>query len=137
MHPLETYLTQLREIHATGAGVPETSYYGALENLFNEVGRKLKPRVRCVLTLQNRGAGLPDGGLFAAEQFTKTSDEKPIQGQKPARGAIVFVDEESDADQRRLRRFKHEDACNRPFTRLQYPHGGTLVHDQAERGKYG
>jgi hypothetical protein len=48
MHPVETYLKDLSEIRRTGGGVAEESYYGALENLLNEVGRKLKPRVRCV-----------------------------------------------------------------------------------------
>ncbi len=88
MHPLESYLAQLRDIHATGAAVDETSYYGALENLFNEIGKKLKPKVRCVIQLKNRGAGHPDGGLFTADQFEKKSDAEPLRGQKPARGAI-------------------------------------------------
>jgi hypothetical protein len=42
--PLETYLTELRDIHRSGAGVKETSCYGALANLLNEIGKKLKPR---------------------------------------------------------------------------------------------
>ncbi len=62
--PLEKYLTGLRDIRSSGAGVDETSYYGQLENLFNEIGRTLKPRVKCILQLKNRGAGNPDGGLF-------------------------------------------------------------------------
>jgi hypothetical protein len=39
MTSLETYLRQLRE--ARPAAVNETSYYGALANLFNAVGDKL------------------------------------------------------------------------------------------------
>jgi hypothetical protein len=50
-HPVETYLSELREIRSTGGGSAEISYYGALEALLNEVGRKLKPRVRCVHNL--------------------------------------------------------------------------------------
>jgi hypothetical protein len=69
MSPLEAYLRELREIRATGAAQPETSFYGPLANLFNEVGASRKPKVRCVIQLANRGAGLPDGGLFSAEQF--------------------------------------------------------------------
>jgi hypothetical protein len=88
MNPLEIYLTDLRDIHASGAGVAETSYYPALSNLFNEVGRSLKPKVRCVINLANRGAGLPDGGLFTRDQFQKGGDAEPKQGQPPARGAI-------------------------------------------------
>jgi hypothetical protein len=66
MNPLESYLTQLRDIRCTGAAVAETSFYPALSNLFNEIGKGLRPKVRCVINIANRGAGLPDGGFFAA-----------------------------------------------------------------------
>jgi hypothetical protein len=46
MHPLETYLKELYEIRSTGAAIPETSYYGALAALFNEVGKTLNPKSR-------------------------------------------------------------------------------------------
>ena len=85
---LAEYLTELQTIHATGAGVPETSYYPALSNLFNAVGKTLKPRVKCVINLGNQGAGIPDGGLFTADQFQRQADDSPKVGQKPARGAI-------------------------------------------------
>jgi hypothetical protein len=88
MSPLESYLTELRDTHSTGAGVAEASYYPALSNLFNEIGKSLKPKVRCVVNLANRGAGLPDGGLFTADQFQKPGDKEPKKGQPPSRGAI-------------------------------------------------
>ena len=88
MDPLETYLDELRDVHSTGAGVAETSYYPALSNLFNEIGKSLKPKVRCVINLANRGAGLPDGGLFTPDQFQKARDAEPKKGQPPSRGAI-------------------------------------------------
>ena len=50
---LEEYLSELKAIHASGAGVAETSYYPALSNLFNAVGKTLKPKVRCLMTLKN------------------------------------------------------------------------------------
>src|SRR5665811_2334176 len=53
----------------------------------NEVGAKLRPKVRCLINLQNAGAGIPDGGLFTASQFPKGGAE-PLSGQLPARGAI-------------------------------------------------
>jgi len=87
MNPAEAYLTELRNIRASGAAVPETSGYGAMANLLNEVGAKLKPKVRCLINLQNAGAGIPDGGLFTASQFPKSGAE-PLSGQLPARGAI-------------------------------------------------
>jgi hypothetical protein len=87
MNPLETYLRELRDIHATGAAVPETSYYAPLANLLNEVGRTLKPRVRCVINLANLDAGIPDGGLFTPDQIKK-DDPNPVHGQAPSRGVM-------------------------------------------------
>jgi hypothetical protein len=83
MHPLHDYLRDLHEIRATGAGVKETSYYPPLANLLNAVGQQLKPRVRCVINLNNQGAGLPDGGLFTPDQIQKGADD-PLDGQPPA-----------------------------------------------------
>jgi hypothetical protein len=80
MNPLETYLQSLYDIYSSGAGVPETSGYGALANLFNEVGKSLKPRVRCLINIANKGAGLPDGGLFTPDQFQKRAKGELIEG---------------------------------------------------------
>jgi len=88
VHPVEKYLKDLSEIHRTGGGVAEESYYGPLENLLNEVGRKLKPRVRCVAQLKNMGAGEPDFGLYTANQFQRGGDARPIEGPPPERGVI-------------------------------------------------
>jgi hypothetical protein len=85
---LEEYLSEVNAIRASGAGVAETSYYPALSNLFNAVGKTLKPRVRCLISINNQGAGLPDGGLFTAEQFQRQASSEPKPGQLPARGAI-------------------------------------------------
>jgi hypothetical protein len=87
-NPVEQYLKDLSEIRRTGGGVAEESYYGPLENLLNEIGRKLKPRVRCVGQLKNIGAGEPDFGLYTANQFQRANDAHPMEGQKPERGVI-------------------------------------------------
>lgn len=97
MHPVETYLTELRDIRSSGAGVDETSYYSPLANLLNEIGKQLKPRVRCIMNLRNQGAGMPDGGLFTPEQFPKGSHEAPQQGAKPTRGVIEAKPTKDDA----------------------------------------
>jgi hypothetical protein len=97
MEPLETYLVELRNIRASGAAVPETSGYGALANLLNDVGHKLKPRVRCFINLANTGAGIPDGGLFTANQFDKAQAVEPLTGQMPARGALEVKPVTDDA----------------------------------------
>lgn len=85
---VEKYLKDLGEIWRTGGGVAEESYYGPLANLLNEIGKRLKPRVRCVAQLKNTGAGEPDFGLYTANQFQRANDARPMEGQKPERGAI-------------------------------------------------
>jgi hypothetical protein len=65
--------------------------------MLNEIGKTLKPKVRCVLTLANRGAGNPDGGLFTSSQFQKTSDADPLPGQPPERGVIEVKPTGDDA----------------------------------------
>jgi len=97
MHPLETYLRELREIRSSGQALPETSYYPALSNLFNEIGKQLKPRVRCIINIRNRGAGLPDGGLFTPDQFQNASGSEPLAGQTPSRGVIEVKSTRDDA----------------------------------------
>lgn len=69
MNHLETYLTHLRDARATGEAVKETSFYPALSTLLDAFGAELKPKVKCVINIKNRGAGIPDGGLFTAEQL--------------------------------------------------------------------
>ncbi len=87
MGPVETYLSELRDLHSARAGVKEITYYTALANLLNDVGKTLKPKVRCVLQLKNSGAGNPDGGLFTPDQFPKGSAE-PAGAGIPSRGVI-------------------------------------------------
>ena len=96
--PVEGYFTHLRDIHASGAGVAETSYYGPLATLLTAMGSKLKPKVTAIINLRNTGGGIPDGGLFTAPQlkgWDVASD--PLQGQLPARGAIEVKGTADDA----------------------------------------
>lgn len=88
MNLLQSYLRDLRSIYSSHAAVKETSYYGALEKLFNEVGKSLKPKVRCIINIKSKGAGIPDGGLFTADQLQDASSEGLIEGQLPSRGCI-------------------------------------------------
>ena len=90
---LEKYLSDLRDIRLSGEGVSELSYYPVLRDLLEEVGGGLKPKVRCFMNLKNEGAGLPDGGLFTADQVRKGAPG----GQKPARGAIEVKAPGTDA----------------------------------------
>jgi hypothetical protein len=88
MDAVEVYLKQVGEIHASGAAVAETSYYPALQNLLNEIGADLKPRVRCIVNPANRGAGIPDIGLYTADQFKHAADLESLAGQMPSRGVL-------------------------------------------------
>jgi hypothetical protein len=94
---LGKYLHDLQEVRSSGEATDETSYYPALNNLLNSVGGELKPKVHCILTIKNRGAGHPDGGLFTKDQFQRIKDERLIPGQKPARGAIEAKPTKDDA----------------------------------------
>ena len=87
------YLRSLWEDHASGEAVAETSGYGALQGLLNDAGRELDPSVRAIVNIRNRGAGIPDGGLFTADQLRRrrggsagTSGSK-----KPARWAGSYA----------------------------------------------
>jgi hypothetical protein len=88
VNPLETYLTELREIRDSGAATKETSGYSTLAKLLDAVGHSLKPKVHCIIQLKNSGAGLPDGGLFTPDQLRNTDEEAPLRGLNPARGVI-------------------------------------------------
>ena len=87
MTHLGTFLSACTAVRRTGGGTSEKSYYTALNNLLDDMGSQLKPKVRCVMELKNLGAGNPDGGLFTSEQFDRrTSAVKDLAS--PARGVI-------------------------------------------------
>lgn len=76
MNPLETYLQELHYIRRSGGAVKKTSYWPALSNLLNEVGKTLRPKVRCIINIKNAGAGPPDGSLYTAGPFQKPATIK-------------------------------------------------------------
>ena len=82
MNVIEEYLRELHEIRSSGSALKETSYYPALSNLLHAVG--LKPRVRCVINIRNRGAGIPDGGLFSADQLQRSTGGEVPDGTSPS-----------------------------------------------------
>lgn len=90
MNHLETYLQELRTIKASGAATKETSFYPALLNLLNTIGKDkaLQPHVRCVLTPKSKGAGIPDLGLFTARQLQKVKDDAQLLNLPPERGVL-------------------------------------------------
>ena len=51
----------------------------------NAVGESLKPRIAYVAHPGSRGAGLPDGGLYPAQNRHPTA---PLPNQRPERGAL-------------------------------------------------
>lgn len=88
MAALAEYLRDLSEIHSTGEAVPETPYYGALERLLNTTGNQLSPKVMCVLTIRNQGAGVPDGGLFIRSRAVEGAGAGAMVARMPERGVM-------------------------------------------------
>jgi hypothetical protein len=87
MKPFETYISNLARIR--GRGVAETSGYGALETYLNEIGKGLKPKVVCIINTRNKGAGIPDGGFFTADQLRKIKpQDDEVIDTPPERGAM-------------------------------------------------
>ncbi len=103
MNLLEKYLRELRDIRSTGSAAKETSYYPALVGLLNEIGKTLKPKVRCVLTPKNLGAGIPDIGLFVSRQRFDESDAfinmAPERGVLEVKGAKAEVSKIAKSEQ--------------------------------------
>jgi N-6 DNA Methylase len=82
---VERYFSRLRDERGLGGGTKERSFYPALADLFNGLGKELKPKVLCLSDLANTGAGHPDFGLYAANQVQKGL---PRKGQPPERGVV-------------------------------------------------
>lgn len=76
-------------------GVKETSYYPSLSNLLKVIGKKLKPRVRCIIHPRSIGVGLPDGALITADQNCK-ADDPLADGLIPSRGTIEIKAPDED-----------------------------------------
>ena len=94
MTVVSEYLEEIARIKGTGAGTGEVSYYGALKNALNTAGARLKPRVFCVPNLRNRGAGLPDMGLFIPGR-REPLDDWP-EARPPDRGVVEVDDIDTD-----------------------------------------
>jgi hypothetical protein len=94
---IESFFTDLRDTHISGVGVKETSYYPYLSNLLNVIGKKLKPKVRCIIHPRSIGAGLPDGALITADQKSKV-DDPLADGLIPARGVLEVKAPDEDVE---------------------------------------
>ena len=97
---VETYLDDLRRVHASGGATGERSSYGPLANLLNAVGATLKPKVFCVGELADQGAGHPDFGLYTAKQVQRG---RPREGQAPERGVVEVKSPHEDLRARAVR----------------------------------
>jgi hypothetical protein len=79
----------MHRLWSTGVATGELSYYTPLQNLFNELGRKLKPKVFCLSNPKDTGAGHPDFYFFTANQLPKArSLREPIPDAPPERGVV-------------------------------------------------
>ncbi len=91
---VEAYFTGLRQVRGSGGATGERSYYPALKNLLDAVGRTLSPKVFCVPEVADQGAGHPDFALYTARQVQRG---RPLQGQVPERGVVEVKAVEDDA----------------------------------------
>jgi hypothetical protein len=94
---LEEYLSELYGIRSSGSALKEISYYPVLSNLLNGIGKTLKPRIRCIINIKNRGAGIPDGGLFSFDQLGRSVDKEIPPETIPSRGVIEVKGTDEDA----------------------------------------
>lgn len=96
---VQTYISNLIEVRGSGMAVKETSYYGALEQLLNDIGKQLKPTVRAIIHTKNIGSGIPDGGMFTKDQFHKGEESiLDFVGTPPSRGAIEIKGTSEDIE---------------------------------------
>ena len=105
MQLIQQYLADVQQIHSSGLAVKETSYYPALEKLFNGVGKTLKPAVFCVINISGGKAGIPDGGFFTVEEKKLLEkDEAPdaksnfLNSKNPQRGVLEVKGDAQDLE---------------------------------------
>ena len=99
--PLQTYLAEIHRLWSTGVATGELSYYTPLQNLFNELGRRLKPKVFCLSNPKDTGAGHPDFYLFTAGQLPKAKSLRdPIPDAPPERGVVEAKKATADVSKR-------------------------------------
>lgn len=97
-----TYLEEMGAVRRHGAS-PETSYYTPLQNLLNEIGRHLKPKVLCVGQLPDEGAGKPDFGLYTLSRLGRGKSGGELGPTAPPdRGVIEAKPVESDFERMAL-----------------------------------
>jgi len=75
----------MRTHRSLGAGVKELTFYPILADLLNAICGDLKPKVLCLSSLEDTGAGHPDFGLFIHNQCQRG---EPRSGQRPERGVV-------------------------------------------------
>lgn len=99
---LATYLQRMIDIKSTGAATSEMSYYSALENLLNEIGRRFVPPIHCNGQLRNQGHDHPDFGLYSHNQINHGSNnvyEIPKHGVIEVKPLSQHLDKLSSSDQ--------------------------------------
>ena len=110
---VQRYFLGVADVHHSGGGTNEQSYYPPLANLLNAVGETLEPQVKCVVELRDQGAGHPDMGLYSARQLRRGED-RPL----PERGVVEVKPPDNDA---------HETAAGEQVRRYQGLYGLILV----------
>ena len=115
---VQRYFLGVADVHDSGGGTNEQSYYPPLANLLNAVGETLEPQVKCVVELRDQGAGHPDMGLYSARQLRK-GDDRPL----PERGVVEVKPPDNDA---------HETVAGEQVRRYRGLYGLVLVTNLRE-----
>ncbi|MBM4274416.1 MAG: hypothetical protein FJ134_08160 [Deltaproteobacteria bacterium] len=95
MNPLETYLNELWEVRASGAGAKETSYYGPLAHFLNEIGKKFKPKVKCIINLKNVGPGCPTAAFLPMSSFRNSRTPPPSPARPWPAGSWFLIHQDN------------------------------------------
>jgi len=86
--PLDVFLDSAGLILATKAGTKETSFYPAIANTLDAVGKSLSPKILCLHHPGGGKAGIPDFGLFERTTFRKGEAPAWRGGVSPERGVV-------------------------------------------------
>ena len=89
------FLGACRKVYDTGAAVPETSYYPAVDRLLSGIGAAKDPQVYAVTHVSgkagqgSKNSGIPDLGLFADSIETSGLERDMAAGERlPERGVV-------------------------------------------------
>ncbi|MFM2041819.1 MAG: hypothetical protein RLY86_395 [Pseudomonadota bacterium] len=86
--PLADYLSDIHDTRRSPAASDELSYYPALHQLLNRLGREMTPAVFCIHQPRGGAGDKPDYALYTTAQMSRDELGNPLPGVRPERGVI-------------------------------------------------